>query len=69
MDEKTNYASKMLTIEDICEIMHCSKETVRDRLFSRPDFPLVDICKAHMVEEQAFWNYMARGVRVTDYSR
>lgn len=68
MNEK-NFTSKMLSIDDICEIMHCSKETVRGKLFSRPDFPLVDICKQDMVEEQAFWNYMARGVRNTDYGR
>ena len=67
MDNK--YNSKMLTVEDICNIMHCSPETVRKKLFTRPDFPLVNICQAHMVEEQAFWDYMGRGVRTTDFSR
>ena len=67
--QETNYISRMLTIEDICNILHCSKETVRGKLFTRPDFPLIDICKADMVEENAFFAYMARGVRITDYNR
>ena len=61
------YASRMLTVQDICNIMHCSEDTVRGKLFSRPDFPIIDICKTTMVEEQAFWQYMARGVRTIDY--